>query len=72
MPASNASPALPQVVAAHYDVAVTPTILFLNAGNQEIVRRLVGYNGNEFFSYYLEKRIEEARFRAVSTVDVVP
>ena len=68
----NEKRVLPGSVAARYNVVVTPTILFLNAGQQEIVHRLVGYNGNEFFSYYLEKRIEEARFRAVSAVEVVP
>lgn len=62
----NRSPVLPQAVAAHYDVEVTPTILFLNDRNSEIVRRLVGYNGNEFFSYYLEKRVEQARTRVSS------
>lgn len=68
----NETRVLPGSVAARYDVAITPTILFLNAGQQEIVRRLVGYNGNEFFSYYLEKRIDEARVRAVAAEEVIP
>jgi thioredoxin-related protein len=62
----DATPLLPQVVAERYNVEVTPTILFLNGKNQEIVDRLVGYNGNEFFSYYLEKRIDKARTRTSS------
>lgn len=40
-----------------HDVPLSPTLLFVNARGEEIAPRLVGYQGPEFYWYYLDERI---------------
>ena len=49
------------MVAARYDVALTPILVFLNAGGVEINERLVGIWFEDFFGGCIDNRIDEAR-----------
>ncbi len=44
-------------LALRYDVEVTPTILFINAQGKELVERIVGLSGADFFDYVLNDHI---------------
>jgi len=43
-----------------YDVYVTPTLLFLDAGGHELAEKMVGINTMEMYFYYLSEAIREA------------
>jgi thioredoxin-related protein len=47
--------------AAQYDVALTPTLVFLNAEGVEMSERLVGIWSEDFFGGFIDDRIDEAR-----------
>jgi len=47
-------------LAQRLDVHVTPTLIFLDGDGCEVSRRILGYNRNEFFGYYLEKAVTQA------------
>lgn len=47
-------------LAARYGVHVSPTLLFLDGNGAMLARPRVGYDGNEFFSFYLERAIAQA------------
>ena len=49
-----------EALAARYDARLTPTVLFLDADGRELVKRITGYGGSEYASYYLESAIEQA------------
>jgi hypothetical protein len=56
----NGQPATPGSIAARYSATLTPTVLFLNAGGAEVQQKIVGYNGSDFYSYYLERAVTAA------------
>ncbi|MDJ0807162.1 MAG: thioredoxin fold domain-containing protein [Gammaproteobacteria bacterium] len=43
-----------------YGVHLTPTLLFLDPQGNELVKRIVGINTVDYFSFYLEAAIDEA------------
>ncbi len=43
-----------------YDVYVTPTLLFLEAGGHELVKKMVGINTVEMYWYYLSESLRGA------------
>jgi thioredoxin-related protein len=45
-------------LARQYNVTVTPTLLFLNAQNEEVSERIIGVNSLDFFGGYVDKAIE--------------
>jgi thioredoxin-related protein len=45
-------------IASQYNVVVTPTLLFLNAQNEEVSERIIGVNSLDFFGGYVDKAIE--------------
>jgi len=47
--------------AAQYDVALTPTLVFLNADGVEMSEKLVGIWSEDFFGGFIDSRIDEAR-----------
>ncbi len=47
-------------LAEHWDIQVTPTLLFLDHRGCELTRRRLGYSGNEFYGYYFERSIDAA------------
>ena len=47
-------------LAQRLDVHVTPTLIFLDGHGREVSRRILGYNRNEFFGYYLERAVTQA------------
>ena len=44
-----------------YGVVVTPTILFISSGGEELSDRLVGYHSRDFYWQYLMKGIVQSR-----------
>lgn len=48
-------------LAMHYDVEVTPTILFLNSSGHELTKRLVGISNIYYFGGTLDKHISQAK-----------
>ena len=44
-----------------FEVAGTPTVLFLDPQGSEIARRYVGYSDNDFSQYRLERSLRSAR-----------
>ena len=56
----NGKKVKPAELAARYDVHVSPTLLFLDGHGMMLVKPRMGYNGNEFFSYYFERAITQA------------
>jgi len=46
--------------AERYASAVTPTLLFLGAGGDELARKRVGISNIEYYGFYLGQSIEEA------------
>ncbi len=49
--------------AARYEVAVTPTLLFLNSDGVEMSERLVGIWSEDFYGGFIDNRIDEASGR---------
>ena len=49
-----------------YQSEITPTLLFLDSDGREIAKRIVGISNLEFYSFYLQKSIDEA-LRAMSS-----
>jgi thioredoxin-related protein len=47
--------------AAQYDVALTPTLVFLNADGVEMSEKLVGIWSEDFYGGFIDSRIDEAR-----------
>lgn len=46
--------------AQRYDVDITPTLVFLDSGGKELVKRWVGISNMEYYGFYLGKSIEAA------------
>lgn len=43
-----------------YSVVVTPTLIFVSATGEMLADPLVGYNGSEFYEYYLNRTLVRA------------
>lgn len=56
----NGARITPARLAARYGVHVSPTLLFLDGSGALLARPRIGYDGNEFASYYLERAIVQA------------
>jgi len=50
----------PETLADAYHAKLTPTLLFLDPDGNEIVARITGYDGSDYYSYYLETAISSA------------
>jgi len=48
-------------LAFFYGVKVTPTLVFTDQNGRAVTRNLVGYNGSDFFSAYMDEAIEAAK-----------
>lgn len=48
-------------LASHYGVKVTPTLVFTDQKGRAVTRNLVGYNGSDFFSAYVDEAIDAAK-----------
>jgi thioredoxin-related protein len=67
-PSRIAAPESPRKLAQQLGIKLAPTLLFLGwdkaSGEfQELAERLVGYGSRDFFSAYLEERIDSAKKR---------
>lgn len=51
---------MPDEVAARYQATLTPTVLLLGPGGEELAPRLVGISSKDFYGAYLDQRIETA------------
>jgi len=51
---------LPSIFLAPYNIQITPTLLFLDARGNQVIERLLGYRGDEFFWYYFDVAINKA------------
>ena len=49
----------PFAVANRYDALLTPTVLILGPGGEEIAPRLVGINNDQMYLWYLDRALEE-------------
>ena len=49
--------------ASRYSVDFTPTLLFLNADGVEMSERLVGIWSEDYYGWFIDSRIDEARSR---------
>ena len=47
-------------IITRFNVIGTPTLLFLDSSGAEITERIVGYDSEDFYWYYLEQSIENA------------
>ena len=43
-----------------YKIVATPTLLFLNGDGTEVAKGITGYQGDDFYWYYLDLAIEQA------------
>lgn len=50
-----------RAIAGRYNVQVTPTMIFVDEDGAEIAKRILGYNGPDFFWFYLDRAIDESR-----------
>jgi len=49
----------PAQLARDLNIFVTPTLLFLNAENQEVSERILGVNSLDYFGYYVDEAIDQ-------------
>lgn len=47
-------------IADKYGVTVTPTVMIFDNEGKRLSKKLIGYNGNEYFGWDLEKLISSA------------
>jgi thioredoxin-related protein len=47
-------------LADHYDVFVTPTLLFVDSHGNELSERMVGVTTLEFYGWYLDQALDES------------
>ncbi|MES9993187.1 MAG: thioredoxin fold domain-containing protein [Candidatus Thiodiazotropha sp.] len=50
----------PDRIASHYNIWVTPTLLFLDHQGKEVHKRMLGVNTIEMFGYYLDESLKDA------------
>lgn len=48
-------------LAKKYGVRVTPTIIVFNESGEALGKKLIGYNGNQYYGWDLDKAIDGAR-----------
>ncbi len=51
----------PRAVAGDFEAEVTPTLLIVDGTGQLLQPRMVGYRQNDFYSFYLERALKQAR-----------
>ncbi len=56
----------PEAFADLYSVDVTPTLMVFDHRGRMLARKIVGYNGSEFFGVYLDNMIDTARYKLPS------
>lgn len=54
---------LPSKFLEQYNIQITPTLLFLDAKGNQVIERILGYRGGEFFWYYFDVAINKANKR---------
>jgi thioredoxin-related protein len=59
---------IPKAFLKDYNIQITPTLLFLDANGNQIIERLLGYRGGEFFWYYFDVAIEKANKRLAKRI----
>ena len=59
---------VPEILLQAYDIAVTPTLVFVGPDGKALAKPLVGYNGSDFYEYYLNKTLKWST-QAVHTAD---
>ncbi len=57
----SGKPAAAMAFAERYGHPFTPSILFLDRCGREVALRHTGYDGSDFFEFYLEKSVKQAR-----------
>ena len=57
--------------AGRYGIDITPTVLFLDTAGETLTAPLIGTGNIEFYSFYLEQKIEAAE-KALSTPRQLP
>ena len=50
-------------IAGHYQVRVTPTVLFVDSQGEEIAERLIGISSLDFYGSYLDAALDNSRQR---------
>lgn len=50
-------------VAKKYGVSVTPTVMIFDKDGNRLSKKLIGYNGNEYYGWDLDRLIDSARER---------
>lgn len=50
-------------IAGHYQVWVTPTVLFVDSHGEEIAERLIGISSLDFYGGYLDAALDQSRLR---------
>lgn len=50
-------------IAGHYQVWVTPTVLFVDSNGEEIAERLIGISSLDFYGGYLDAALDQSRQR---------
>lgn len=56
---------IPAALLEQYNIQITPTLLFLDADGNQLIERLLGYRGGEFFWYYFDVAISKANKRLI-------
>ncbi len=54
---------LPDALVSRYGVVVTPTMIFVSPAGEALLDPLVGYNGSEFYEFYLNRALLRATAR---------
>ena len=56
-------------LARKYGVIVTPTVLLLDAKGKQLYKKLIGYNGSEYYGLDLQEAIDDAlrRYRGAAS-----
>lgn len=65
----DGKPVTAQSFADRYGVVATPTLLFLAPDGEPLIRPLMGYNGSDFYPYYLERALDAAIARSKSAAN---
>ena len=50
-----------RAIADRYQIQVTPTMIFVDEDGIEVAKRILGYNGPDFFWFYLDRAIDEGQ-----------
>ncbi len=58
----------PKAFLKNYNIQITPTLLFLDTNGNQVIDKLLGYRGGEFFWYYFDVAIEKANKRLAKLI----